>query len=96
MKGPALIFILVTAHLGLAQQLPVPQPSRPIRFAVNHADPWMIVALLEGRRVVSPEMSTLFNAMGMPQQVEQGLNRLFQGRFIVNPTDNSIWFYPGN
>lgn len=67
---------------------------RPTKFQVNHADPYLIVALLEGRTVVSPELSTLFGFMGVPPEAGQALNRLFKGKFIVNATDNAIWFFP--
>ena len=85
--------LAIFSTLGVPQDLPKPK-TQPIRIAVQHADPWMIVAMLEGRPVVSPEISTLFGALGMPPQVAQGLNSLFKGKFVVNPTDNSIWFFP--
>ena len=65
-----------------------------MKFYVNHADPFFIVSMLEGRLVVSPELSALFGFMGVPPEAGQALNRLFQGKFVVNATDNSIWFFP--
>ncbi len=94
MRRALLLLGIASASVGLGQSLPTPAPT-PIRIPVFHADPWFIVAMLEGRPVVSPEISTLFTNMGMPPQVSQGLNSLFKGRFIVNAADNSIWFYPG-
>ncbi|MCC7433082.1 MAG: hypothetical protein IT363_00240 [Methanoregulaceae archaeon] len=67
--------------------------GKVVRIRVNHADPWFIVAMLENWGVTSPELSTLFNALGAPQ-AGNALNRLFKGKFVVNPTDNSILFFP--
>ncbi len=67
--------------------------GKVMRFRVKHADPWFIVAMLENWGVQSPELSTVFGALGAPQ-AGQALNRLFKGKFIVNPTDNSILFFP--
>jgi len=67
--------------------------GKVIKIRVNHADPWFIVAMLEGWNVTSPELSTLFGALGAPQ-AGTALNRLFKGKFVVNPTDNSILFFP--
>ena len=68
----------------------------PIKIKVRHADPWMLVALLQGEPVVSPEISTLMGFMGMPAPPPTtGFGRLIPpGRIFVNPTDNSIWFVP--
>lgn len=67
--------------------------GKVVRIRVNHADPWFIVALLENWGVTSPELSTVFGALGAPQ-AGNALNRLFKGKFVVNPTDNSILFFP--
>lgn len=67
--------------------------GKVLKFRVNHADPWFIVAMLEGWNPVSPELSTIFGAIGAPQ-AGNALNRLFKGKFVVNPTDNSILFFP--
>lgn len=91
-RALALLFLAVGA-LGAAQELPVPT-VRPIKIQVMHADPWFVVAMLEGRPVVSPEISTILGFMGVPPQAGQALNQLFKGKFIVNAADNSIWFIP--
>ena len=91
---------MVWTH-AIGQQTP-PAPVRmPIRIAVHHADPYMIKALLEGQKITAPEISALFGMMGMnggsAQSAQQGMdnaNALFKdGYWVVNPTDNSLWFY---
>jgi len=94
MKRALLILSIGLVSIGFGQTLPRPVVT-PIRIPVYHADPWFIVAMLQGMLVVSPELSTLFTGMGMPPQVTQGLNGLFKGKYVVNAADNSIWFYPG-
>lgn len=69
--------------------------KKPIRIAVRHADPWALVALLEGRSLLSPEISTVMEFVGFPPPPVQGFGRLLPpGRLFVNPGDNSIWFVP--
>lgn len=77
----------------------VPDPLAPLglpaRIRVYHADPYVLVALLEGRQVPFPEMSTLAVFGFQPgQSGQQGQGFYPQGTFIVNPTDNSIWYLP--
>lgn len=83
--------ILAVAALGFAQTA-----VTPVKIKVRHADPWMLVALLQGQPVISPEISTLMGFMGMPAPPQTpGFGNLFPaGRVFVNPTDNSIWFVP--
>lgn len=81
---------LLLIPLGAAQDV---IGGKVIKIRVNHADPWFIVAMLEGWSVTSPELSSLFGALGAPQ-AGTALNKLFKGKFIVNPTDNSILFFP--
>lgn len=85
----ALLFcILATACFG---QNRAPEP---LRFAVRHADPWMVKALLEGASIMQPELSTIWAIAGQAQ-VPAAVNALFKnGRWVVNPTDNSLWFFP--
>lgn len=67
----------------------------PVRIQVYHADPYLIVSLLEGRQVPFPEMSTLAIFRFQPRQGgQQGQGFYPEGTFIVNPTDNSIWYLP--
>lgn len=88
----ALILLLVCA-VGLAGA--AQQPKKPIRITVRHADPWAVVALLEGRSLLSPEISTVMEFVGFPPPSVQGFGRLLPpGRLFVNPGDNSIWFVP--
>jgi hypothetical protein len=69
--------------------------SEPVRIKIRHADPWAVKAMLDGQPLVSPELSTVFNLLGMPPAAAQGVNSFFTGgHLIVNPTDNSLWFYP--
>jgi hypothetical protein len=89
----ALVFITATG-MAVAQQAPTAS-KEPYQIRVRHADPWAIKAMLEGQSIVSPEMSTLFAFFGMPQNTMQNVNSLITGgKLIVNPTDNSIWFFP--
>lgn len=76
------------------QQPPLPE-RRPVRIPVRSADPWFIKFALEGQKLVSPELSTLFFLMGAPQGAANGVNGLLEGgKLLVNPTDNSLWWYP--
>src|SRR5687768_12187039 len=72
------------------------EATRPIRIRVRHADPWAIKAMLEGIQIMSPEISTVMAIMGAPPGMGQATGKpLFSGgKLIVNPTDNSIWFFP--
>ena len=89
----ALAFMAI--GLGAGAQGIVPQDIRPVRLAVYHADPWMIKALLEATPIVSPEISTLLGFMGLPASAGKAINAFFtDGTLIVNPTDNSLWFFP--
>lgn len=90
MKKFALTSLLaVLAISAFAQQAP-----RPLKFVIRKADPYMVKAMLEGQPVMSPEMSTLFGASGF-QGAGQALNNFFaRGKWVVNPSDNSLWFFP--
>ncbi len=92
MKRFLLVLGLLASFVGsaLAQDVIA---GKVVRIRVNHADPWFIVAMLENWGITSPELSTLFNSIGAPQ-AGNALNRLFKGKFVVNPTDNSILFFP--
>ena len=70
------------------------EPSKIIKIKVLHADPYMIVSLIDGITLLSPELSTLMIGMGVPAQATQAMNKMFKGKFVVNPTDNSILFFP--
>jgi len=80
----------------VAQQLPLPRHRLdPVRIPIRHADPWYVLAMIQGTPVISPELSTILGFAGLPQGMAGAGNSLFSGgRFNVNPTDNSLWFYP--
>lgn len=66
------------------------------RLPIYHADPWFVKSMLEGAPVTFPEMSTLMNVGAFAQQAMQsaGTALFSSGRWVVNPTDNSLWFFP--
>jgi hypothetical protein len=67
----------------------------PVRIPIRHADPWMVKALLEGIAVKSPEMSTLPGFQGLGQNAANAAGGFLRGGSLrVNPTDNSLWFFP--
>jgi hypothetical protein len=76
--------------------------ARPIadggffRITVLHADPYLIKAMLEGTSVMQPELSTILNFAGVPDKDSELITSLFggPGRIVVNPTDNSLLFFP--
>jgi hypothetical protein len=82
--------------LGQAAQAPT-RRQPPVRIPIRHADPWFGKAMLEGVQVRQPELSTILGFMGLPSRMGQTASTLIEGgRQIVNPTDNSLWFYPHN
>ncbi|RYG16829.1 hypothetical protein EON82_24570 [bacterium] len=92
MRPLVLAAFTVLSAAALGQTSP-----RPIRIAVRHADPYAIKAMLEGQPIVSPEISTLLGRMGQPAAagaVAAASNLLMGGVLFVNPTDNSLWWYP--
>ena len=98
-KSLSCALLALVAGSSLAAAVPKQGPAlparTPIRIPVRHADPWVVKFMLEGTSVVMPEMSTIFGLFGAPPQSAQGVNGLFSGgHFIVNPTDNSLWWYP--
>lgn len=89
-KLVVLVSALALSGLAFGQQY-----GRPVRFKVMHADPWMIKGILEGQVILSPELSTALSFMGAPPQAGNALNGLFKdGKFVVNATDNSLWWFP--
>lgn len=82
--------VLFAALAGAAQDT-----RKPIRIKIRHADPWFVKSMLEGRPVLSPEISTLLNGMGVPEGAVNMIDKIFEnGIFMVNPADNSIWWIP--
>ena len=54
--------------------------------------------MMEGRPIVSPEISSLLLLMGQPAAAfaaERASNLLMGGRLFVDSTDNSLWWVPG-
>lgn len=91
----ALGVILMPFAFGQGSQIKLRR--QPVQIRVRHADPWAIKAMLEGQSLQFPELSTVLAVMGMPPQASQGGKPLFDdGKFIVNPADNSLWFIPDN
>lgn len=87
-----LLFCLVAALAASASA------QRPLRIPVRHGDPWAIKAMMEGRPLVSPELSQLLLAMGqtsMAGAAAAASNLLMGGVLFVNPTDNSLWWTQG-
>ena len=76
--------------------------ARPIgeggfmRIYVKHADPWAVKALIEGTSISQPELSTILGFAGVPAKESSFIESIFggQGTLVVNPTDNSILFFP--
>jgi len=53
--------------------------------------------MMEGRPIVSPELSQLLllgGQTGAAAAVTAGSNLPMDGILFVNPTDNSLWWYP--
>lgn len=70
--------------------------SGVIRIRVLHGDPWAIKALIEGTQITKPELSTILGFAGIPDKDSALIESIFgsKGRLIVNPTDNSLLFFP--
>ena len=70
----------------------------PHRFQISHADPWVVKAMIEGSAIYSPELGTiahLLGGTGAPSPLMGTANSLLQDGFlVVNPNDNSLWWYP--
>ncbi len=69
----------------------------PVKFPIRHADPWAVKAMIEGLNIKSPELSTVMNMLGGRPPAAQGNSTsplLKDGYLVVNPTDNSLWWYP--
>lgn len=70
------------------------QPERTvIKYRIMHGDPYLIVALIQGLNVTSPEISVLLNFAGVPTTIPED-SLIPKGRIVVDPTDNSILYMP--
>lgn len=86
--GLGLMLLGVTAWAGAAGR-------PPVRIPVRHADPWMVKAFFEGMAIRQPELSTNPGFTGLGQAAANGASSFLKGgRLVVNPTDNSLWFFP--
>jgi hypothetical protein len=96
----AVILLAISANAALAVNKGRRQLDNrvPVKFQIFHADPWAVKALLEGRQHSQPEISTvaaLGGGTGMQGgQSNQKSPLLQDGYLVVNPTDNSLWWYP--
>jgi hypothetical protein len=62
---------------------------------IYHADPWLVKTLIEGGTATSPELFAIWIARGLPMGPPNPNKGLLQdGYLVVNPTDNSLWYYP--
>jgi hypothetical protein len=96
MKLLACLGLLVAcASCSLAQTRPVGD-NGVMRIYVMHADPWAVKALIEGTPISQPELSTILGFAGIPSKESSFIESIFggQGTLVVNPTDNSILFFP--
>ena len=98
MRVAALLVLSLLTVSVFAQGVPQLRLRRqPVRIQVRHADPWAIKTLLEGGQLQSPELSTILALMGSAPPANGNGTPLFpDGKFIVNPADNSLWFIPTN
>lgn len=88
------VFLALLGH-SQAQGRPVGDRG-VVRVYVQHADPYAIKSLLEGLSFSKPELSTILGFAGVPDQESELIASIFggQGTLVVNPTDNSILFFP--
>lgn len=95
-------FVLVSATTVFASGGKVRQVDNrtPVKLPIRHADPWAVKALIEGTSISQPELSTIIGMLGgaanRSSNNTQGANSplLKDGFLVVNPTDNSLWWYP--
>ena len=92
------VLLMVSAFgtLGTSRQL---SERVPVKFVIRHADPWAVKAMIEGTATDSPEISSVRNLIGAGTLLASNTNgsgsALLQAGFlVVNPTDNSLWWYP--
>lgn len=72
----------------------------PVKLSIRHADPWAVKAMIEGGAITQPELSTILALRGGSAGRSGGSTQnnnsplLKDGFLVVNPTDNSLWWYP--
>lgn len=95
MKTVTCLALALAFGLATAQVPRIVLRKQPIRIQIRHADPWAVKVLLEGGELRSPELSTILALMGGQPPASNGGNSLYpDGKFMVNPGDNSLWFIP--
>ncbi len=107
MRIAAIALLGLAAVTAFGQVVPQLRIKRqPVQIKIRHADPWAVKTLLEGGELRHPELSTILALMGggqgqgqpgagAPGQGGNANNGLFpDGKFIVNPGDNTLWFIP--
>jgi hypothetical protein len=89
----ALAIVTVTFAHGKGQQ---DNGRGFVRIRVMHADPWAMKALIEGTSISQPELSSILGFAGIPDRDSEMITSIFggKGRLVVNPTDNSLLFFP--
>lgn len=95
--GEVLSAILMLGLQGVPQGAadPISPFGLPVRIQVRHADPYAIVALLQGNSIPFPEISTLaIFGFQPPQGGRQGQGFVPEGSFVVDPATNAIWYLP--
>lgn len=86
---------LLLVLIGLSGAASAQSDMGPFRLGVRHADPWSIKAMIEGLPTQSPERSTIPGFAGvLSNATAQAVRQLQSGYLVVNPTDNSLWYFP--
>lgn len=95
MRIAAIFLLSIGWASGAWAQTAPTRKAPPVRIPIRSADPWMVKAALEGLSVTQPEMSTIPGFGGLGQAAGQAVGKFYSGgKLIVNPTDNSLWFFP--
>ncbi len=94
-----LSFLLISSAFCLAGSRKQLNERVPVKFAIHHADPWSVKAMIEGTAIDTPELSSVRQLIGAGNLLASGANGagsplLEDGFLVVNPTDNSLWWYP--
>lgn len=89
-------FGLVAVSCAMAHAVGQGSSKAPYKIQIRHADPWMIKAMIEGMPIRTPEMSTLpgFAGIAAGGAASAASSLLKDGFLVVNPTDNSLWYFP--
>ena len=97
MRFTAALVCILLAGICSAQVPVLRIRKQPVRIPVRHADPWAVKTMLEGGQLQFPELSTILALMGRAPPASSGGTSLIEdGKLVVNPADNSLWFIPNN